>query len=110
MFTKHEHEFDKEGKSIDELTDDMMAYVCDRLCKYPEALNETEFDDMCANCHMHAYVCNIINRHTTEKELDNMKCYRALADKRRYEKSLLEMKRIIEGVIKGGKRWEPGPH
>ncbi len=48
---------------LDRLSTEMMEYVCDVLCKYPEMESDEEsLEEVCAGCKMAEYVCGIMNQ------------------------------------------------
>ena len=54
---------------MDKLTTEMMEYICDNLCKHPIRVGQTqeELDDICAECRMGKFVCEILNTHNRLK-------------------------------------------
>lgn len=47
---------------IDNITTVMMEYICDTLCRYPTtAADQDQLDDICAECEMGKFVCDILN-------------------------------------------------
>lgn len=47
---------------MDKLTTEMMEHICDNLCKHPcNAKDQEELDDICAECKMGKFVCDILN-------------------------------------------------
>lgn len=51
------------SKTMDEITMEMMEYICDNLCRHPrEVEDQDELDDICAECEMGQFVCDILNQ------------------------------------------------
>jgi hypothetical protein len=47
----------KEPTEIDRLTDEMMGYVCDNLCRHPrQARDQEKLEDICAECNLGKFV------------------------------------------------------
>ena len=44
------------------MVDEMIEYVCDKLCKYPYELDEKALEDKCDDCKMGGYICKILNK------------------------------------------------
>lgn len=48
--------------NLDKITTEMMEYICDSLCKYPEMESDEETqEELCADCKMGKFVCDILN-------------------------------------------------
>ena len=53
----------KETK-MDRITTEMAEYICDNLCKRPyQNLDQEELDEICAECKLEHYICDILNEH-----------------------------------------------
>ena len=52
-----------EQTDMDKLTTEMMEHICDNLCKHPIRVGQIqeELDDICAECKMGKFVCDILN-------------------------------------------------
>ena len=49
-------------KNLDKITAEMMGYVCDVLCKYPEMEpDEESLAEICDGCWMGEFLCNILS-------------------------------------------------
>ena len=61
----------KEQTDMDKLTTEMMEHICDNLCMHPNRVGQTqdELDDICAECKMGKFVCDILNTHNRLKSL-----------------------------------------
>nr|WP_300825404.1 hypothetical protein [uncultured Schaedlerella sp.] len=47
---------------LDRLTTEMMEYICDKLCRYPEMERDEEsLAELCAGCRMGEFLCNILS-------------------------------------------------
>ena len=50
-------------KNLDKITAEMMGYVCDVLCKYPEMEpDEESLAEICDGCKMGRFICSILNQ------------------------------------------------
>lgn len=48
--------------NLDQLTTEMMEYICDHLCKYPEMESDEEsLAELCDGCKMGRFICSILN-------------------------------------------------
>lgn len=48
---------------LDRLTTEMMEYVCDHLCRYPEMEpDEESLEELCSGCKMGRFICSILNQ------------------------------------------------
>lgn len=60
---------------LDRLTTEMMEYVCDHLCRYPEMeQDEGSLEELCSGCKMGRFICSILNQgnaRTNEREEDH---------------------------------------
>lgn len=54
---------------MDKLTTEMMEHICDNICMHPIRVGQTqdELDDICAECKMGEFVCDILNTHNRLK-------------------------------------------
>ncbi len=56
-------------KDLEKITTEMMEHVCNQLCWYPKTITDQEqMDDICAECKMGQFVCDIINPGNTNFE------------------------------------------
>lgn len=47
---------------VDKITTEMMEHICDNLCRFPrEAEDEDQLVDICAECEMGRFVCDLCN-------------------------------------------------
>ena len=47
---------------LDRLTTEMMEYVCDHLCRYPEMEpDEESLEELCGGCKMGEFLCDILS-------------------------------------------------
>ena len=59
----------KETK-MDRITTEMAEHICDNLCKHPcQNLDQEELEEICANCELGHYICDILNEHNKEKKV-----------------------------------------
>lgn len=61
-----------EQTDMDKLTTEMMEHICDNLCKHPIRVGQTqdELDDICAECKMGKFICDILNAHNRLKDFE----------------------------------------
>lgn len=58
-----------EQSKIDKITDSMMEYTCDYLCRFPKDIkNQEELDNICDECKMGKHVCDILNTYNRDKQ------------------------------------------
>jgi len=58
-------------RDMDKITTEMMEHLCDNLCRYPEkAADQEVLEDICAECKMGEYVCDILNQYNKVKECE----------------------------------------
>lgn len=61
---------------MDKLTKEMMEHICDNLCKHPNrvGITQEELDDICNNCKMGKFVCDILNTYNHQaRQLTELK-------------------------------------
>lgn len=46
---------------INQITTEMAEHICDNLCRYPKNLTGDELEDICAECKLGQYICDILN-------------------------------------------------
>lgn len=84
-----------EPTDMDKLTTEMMEHICDNLCKHPIRVGQTqdELDDICAECKMGKFVCDILNAYNRLNDFDKTQSYDLLKKLSEYrnleEKGLL---------------------
>ena len=55
---------------MDKIVTPMMEHLCDHLCRFPwETERKEDLEDICANCKMGQYVCNILNTYNAACQL-----------------------------------------
>lgn len=54
---------DQRERRMDDITTELAAFVCDRLCKYLEILSEEELEEKCSACEMGNHICHILNEY-----------------------------------------------
>lgn len=62
-------DLEEKNTDIDQITTEMMEHVCDNICMHPIRVGQTqdELDDICAECKMGKFVCDILNTHNRLK-------------------------------------------
>ena len=62
-------------KDIDNITTEMMEHICDNICRYPVmGLGDGELENICAECKMGQYVCDILNN-SNQEHYEELKGY-----------------------------------
>ena len=56
------------GGSIDELLEEMLEHICDKLCKYPNEADEDELEDIYCECEMGRYINEIKEKAAVKNE------------------------------------------
>ena len=58
-----------EQNEMEKIVTPMMEHVCDHLCRFPrETVSEEDLDEICAECQMGQYVCDILNTYNRVRE------------------------------------------
>lgn len=53
---------------MEKIVTPMMEHVCDHLCRFPwEIERKEDLEEVCAECQMGQYVCNILNTYNRTK-------------------------------------------
>lgn len=63
-------DMEEKNMDMDKLTTtEMMEHICDHLCKHPcNAKDQEELEDICAECKMGKYVCDILNTYNRQMQ------------------------------------------
>ena len=62
----------KETK-MDRITTEMAEHICDNLCKHPcQNLDQEELEEICADCELGHYICDILNEHNKQPTAYNV--------------------------------------
>ena len=57
-------DLEEKNTDMDQITTEMMEHICDNLCKHPcNAEDQEELDDICAECEMAKFICDVLNLH-----------------------------------------------
>ncbi len=46
--------------NIDQITTEMAEHICDELCRHPKELTKDELIDICAECKLGQFICDIL--------------------------------------------------
>lgn len=57
---------------MDQIVERMTEYICDSLCKNPEKYSEEELQEICAECEMGQFICDIPNEYNRYAQM--VKC------------------------------------
>lgn len=65
---------------VDKLTTEMMEHICDNICKHPcrTDIDQEELEEICAECKMGKFVCDICNEYIKINDLEKSQCYALL--------------------------------
>jgi len=70
----------KEATIMDKITEEMMEYVCDKICRFPWVISDQEeMDAICDSCEMGKHVCNILNEYNQLNNFEQTQCGDLLA-------------------------------
>lgn len=69
-----------EENIMDKLTTEMMEHICDNICKEPcrTDIDQEQLDDICAECKMARFVCDILNQYNRINEFDKSQRYKLM--------------------------------
>lgn len=57
---------------MDKITTEMAEHICDSLCRYPITIRSEEMlYDVCCECHLGKYICDILNEYNRLNDFDN---------------------------------------
>ena len=94
-----------EPTDMDKLTTEMMEHICDNICMHPIRVGQTqdELDDICAECRMGKFVCDILNTYNRLNDFDKTQSYDLLKKLSEYrnleEQGLLKKQLYKEGQL-----------
>lgn len=102
-----------EPTDMDKITTEMMEHICDNLCMHPIRVGQTqdELDDICAECKMGKFVCDILNTYNRLNDFDKTQSYdllKKLSEYRNLEEQGLLLKlpcKVGETVFCIYSRW-----
>lgn len=64
---------------MDLLTTKMAEHICDNLCAYPKVTpNQEVLEDICANCKMGQFICDILNEYNHINDFEHTQCHKLL--------------------------------
>lgn len=70
---------EQESNVMDEITTQMMEYICDNICKHPKEQTEQDaLEVICADCKMGQFVCDILNEYNRLNDFDNSQCKKVM--------------------------------
>lgn len=53
--------------AMDKITTEMAEHICDNLCRFPREVSEQdELDEICCECEMGRFICNILNEYNNK--------------------------------------------
>ncbi len=66
---------------MDKIVTPMMEHLCDHLCRFPwETERKEDLEDICAECQMGQYVCDILNTYNRLNDFENTQCAELLRE------------------------------
>lgn len=66
---------------MDKITTEMAEYICDKLCIYPQTKQEDELEEICCECEMGKFVCDICNKYNEICNFENSQIKKLLIKK-----------------------------
>lgn len=61
----------EEATDMENIVDSMAEYICDNVCKHPvKCTSEEELDDICCECNLGRYVCDILNTYNQVNDFE----------------------------------------
>lgn len=66
---------------MDKITTEMAKYICDKLCIYPHTKQEDELEEICCECEMGKFVCDICNKYNKINSFENSQIKKLLIQK-----------------------------
>ena len=70
-----------EQKEMEKIVTPMVEHVCDKLCRFPKEVVDPEaLEDICAECQMGQYVCDILNTYNQVNDFQNTQCIKLLKE------------------------------
>lgn len=76
-----------EQTDMDKLTTEMVEHICDNLCRHPRARQtQDELDDICAECKMGKFVCDILNTYNRLNDFEKSQTHKLLKELSKYQK------------------------
>lgn len=48
---------------MDKITTEMAEHICDNICRFPLEKNDTELEEICSECKIGKFICDILNEH-----------------------------------------------
>lgn len=49
-------------EKIEDVLDRMSEYICDKVCKFPGQYTEEQLEDVCFECRLGEFVCQVLNK------------------------------------------------
>ena len=70
-------ELEEKNTDIDKITTEVMEHICDNLCMHPIRVGQTqeELEDICTECRMGKFVCDILNTYNRLNDFDKTQSY-----------------------------------
>lgn len=78
---------------VDKLTTEMLEHICDNICKHPcrTDIDQEELEEICAECKMGKFVCDICNEYIKINDFEKSQCYALLQKIAELEQKVKEM-------------------
>ncbi|MDD3140738.1 MAG: hypothetical protein PHX08_17455 [Lachnospiraceae bacterium] len=55
-------------EKLNEMSTEMAEHICDNICKHPGNVSEDELENICCECKLGQYICNILNAPFSDQE------------------------------------------
>lgn len=57
------YEDSEEDSDMEKITTEFAEYICDKLCKHPYECDQEELEEICAECRMGKFICDVCNEY-----------------------------------------------
>lgn len=54
-------EYVEDEFNINQITTETAEHICDELCRHPGGMTEKELEEICCECKLGQYICDILN-------------------------------------------------
>lgn len=74
----------KEETAMDKITTDMAEHICGNLCRHPYGKSQEKLDEVCDECGMGQYMCDILNEYNRLNDFEKSQCAKLLMELGKY--------------------------
>lgn len=79
----------EEQTKMDQITTEMAEFICDDICKHrEEGLSQDELDEICCDCKMGQFICEILNTYNELNDFEKSQCCKLLQELSELRKQL----------------------